>query len=89
MVIYNWYQDPLKYQDGKPPDEIPGLKKQSREGGSRYQKLDIQSRLESPTQEVDTIQEDFLPKSKKEERRVEPVILVPITTDSSLVVILY
>jgi len=69
------------------PDEIPVLKKQSRKGGSRYQKLDIQSRLGSPTREVD--KEDFLPKSKKEERRVEPVILVPITTDSSILVILY
>ena len=87
MVIYNWYQDPLKHQEDGSPDEIPVLKKQSRKGGSRYQKLDIQSRLGSPTQEVDTIQEDFLPKSKKEERRVEPVILVPITTDSSLLVV--
>jgi len=54
-------------------------------GGSRYQKLDIQSRVGSPTREVD--KEDFLPKSMKEERRVEPVILVPITTDGSLLVI--
>jgi len=60
-AIYNWYQEPLEHQEDRSPDEIPVLKKQSRKGGSRYQKLDIQSRVGSPTREVD--KEDFLPRA--------------------------
>ena len=48
LNTYNWYQEPLKVQDDESPDDIPVLKKQSREGGSRYQKPDTQSRLGSP-----------------------------------------
>jgi len=42
--LNNWYQEPLKHQDGKSPDKTPVIKKQSRKGGSRYQKSDNQSR---------------------------------------------